>query len=77
MQPANGNLDFATGDATPAAGPYADLAQRLAAGGVSVLVGAELSVAAGLPSWYDLLAELCAQIDYTGLPRGSGRAAAS
>jgi hypothetical protein len=68
MQPTNGNLDFATGNAAPAAGPYADLAQHLAAGGVSVLVGAELSVAAGLPSWYDILAELGAQIDYTGLP---------
>jgi hypothetical protein len=72
MQFANGNFDFAMshtgGNATPAAGPYADLAHHLAAGGVSVLVGAELSVAAGLPSWYDLLAELCAQIDYTALP---------
>lgn len=72
MQITNGNFDLATGNAegqvAPAAGPYADLAHHLAAGGVSVLVGAELSVAAGLPSWYDLLAELATQIDYTALP---------
>jgi hypothetical protein len=44
--------------------PYADLKQHLANGEVTAFVGAGLSIGAGLPGWYDLLAELTARIGY-------------
>ena len=40
--------------------PTLDLRQHLAAGEVTAFVGAGLSIGAGLPSWYDLIAELAA-----------------
>lgn len=68
MQRANDNLDFATGNAATAAGPYADLKRHLADGEVCAFVGAGLSIGAGLPGWYDLLAELAERIGYDQLP---------
>ena len=49
--------------------PYADLKQHLADGEVCAFVGAGLSMGAGLPGWYDLLAELAARINYDLPPR--------
>lgn len=53
----------------PTFDPYADLRQRLASGEVCAFVGAGLSIGAGLPDWYDLLAELAERIGYDLPPR--------
>jgi hypothetical protein len=49
--------------------PYSDLKQRLPRGEVCAFVGAGLSTAAGLPDWYDLMAELAARIAFDLPPR--------
>ena len=41
-----------------------DLRQHLATGEVGAFVGAGMSIGAGLPGWYDLIAELSARIGY-------------
>ena len=41
-----------------------DLTRSLADGNVCPFVGAGLSVGAGLPGWYDLIAELAGRIGY-------------
>jgi hypothetical protein len=46
-----------------------DLARSLAAGNACAFVGAGLSVGAGLPGWYDLVAELAGRIGYDLPPR--------
>ena len=51
---------------------YDDLKQNLITGNVSAFVGAGLSVGAGLPSWYDLIAELSARIGHKLAPREVG-----
>ncbi len=51
-----------------------DFQRNLATGNVCAFVGAGLSIGAGLPSWYDLIAELSARADYK-LPPASGRPA--
>ena len=43
---------------------YDDLKRSLATGNVCAFVGAGLSAGAGLPGWYDLIAELSARIGY-------------
>ena len=43
---------------------YDDLQRNLTTGNVCAFVGAGLSVGAGLPGWYDLIAELSARIGY-------------
>ena len=43
---------------------YDDLQRSLATGNVCAFVGAGLSAGAGLPGWYDLIAELSARIGY-------------
>ncbi len=48
---------------------YPELKQNIASGAVSAFVGAELSEAAGLPDWYDLIAELSARTGYKLPPR--------
>lgn len=48
---------------------YSDLKQRLSRGEVCAFVGAGLSTAAGLPDWYDLMAELAARIGFDLPPR--------
>jgi hypothetical protein len=50
-------------------GPSVDLMQGLAAGEVCGFVGAGLSVGAGLPGWYDLIAELSARSGEKLAPR--------
>lgn len=49
--------------------PYSDLKQRLPRGEVCAFIGAGLSAAAGLPDWYDLMAELAARIAFDLPPR--------
>jgi hypothetical protein len=49
---------------SPAAGPDPDLKCCLMRGEVCAFVGAGLSIGAGLPGWYDLIAELAARIGY-------------
>jgi hypothetical protein len=44
--------------------PYDDLQRSLATGNVCAFVGAGLSAGAGLPGWYDLIAELSTRIGY-------------
>ncbi len=44
--------------------PTLDLKQHIASGEATAFVGAGLSIGAGLPGWYDLLAELSARIGY-------------
>ena len=44
--------------------PALDLREHLAAGEVIAFVGAGMSIGAGLPGWYDLIAELSARIGY-------------
>ncbi len=46
-----------------------DLQRSLATGNVCAFVGAGLSVGAGLPGWYDLIAELSARIGHKLAPR--------
>jgi hypothetical protein len=53
----------------PTSDPYADLKQHLADGEACAFVGAGLSMGAGLPGWYDLLADLAARISYDLTPR--------
>jgi hypothetical protein len=48
----------------PVPGPYADLQRDLANGEVCAFVGAGLSVGAGLPGWYQLIAPLAQSMDY-------------
>ena len=48
---------------------YADLKKHLADGEVTAFFGAGLSIGAGLPDWYDLIAELSARIGYKLAPR--------
>jgi len=43
---------------------YDDLQRNLTTGNVCAFVGAGLSAGAGLPGWYDLIAELSARIGY-------------
>jgi hypothetical protein len=43
---------------------YDDLRRSLASGNTCAFVGAGLSVSAGLPGWYNLVAELAARINY-------------
>ncbi len=49
--------------------PNDDLSLSLADSNVCAFVGAGLSAGAGLPSWYDLIAELSARINYKLVPR--------
>jgi hypothetical protein len=49
--------------------PYADFKKHLADGEATAFVGAGLSVGAGLPGWYDLIADLSARIGYKLAPR--------
>jgi hypothetical protein len=53
----------------PTFDPTTDLRQHLADGEVCAFVGAGLSMGAGLPGWYDLLAQLAERIDYHLPPR--------
>lgn len=53
----------------PAFDPYADLKRHLADGEACAFVGAGLSMGAGVPGWYDLLAELAQRIAYDLPPR--------
>ncbi len=48
---------------------YLELKQRLANGEVDAFVGAGMSIGAGLPGWYDLIAELAKRIDYKLAPQ--------
>ncbi len=48
---------------------YGDLRGSLATGDVCAFIGAGLSVGAGLPGWYDLIAELSARIGHKLPPR--------
>ena len=48
---------------------FGDLRRNLGGGEVCAFVGAGLSVGAGLPSWYDLIAELSARIGYKLVPK--------
>jgi len=48
---------------------YDDLRSSLAAGNICAFVGAGLSIGAGLPDWYGLIAELSVRIGYKLPPR--------
>jgi len=50
-------------------GPDPELKHYLVDSEVSAFVGAGLSMGAGLPGWYDLIAELAAEIDHKVPPR--------
>ena len=49
--------------------PYDDLSRTLIDGNICAFVGAGLSLGAGLPDWYTLIAELASRIGYEMPPR--------
>jgi hypothetical protein len=52
----------------PGTSDLIELRERLSQGEVCAFVGAGMSVAAGLPDWYEIISELAAIINYQNLP---------